>query len=212
MTPFTLVGKGLTKRYGSRTVFEDINVECSNGMVLGIFGPNGSGKSTLLKILAGILRPDSGTVLRPPSSVLRSPSSVGLVAPYLNIYDEFTPIELLELLCRLHGTMINKVTIDETLERVGLSARANDLVRTFSSGLRQRTILALAVHLEPALLMLDEPTVTLDDAGREIVKNEIARQRARKGITVIATNDEREKALCDHFINIAPHVATVSQS
>ena len=127
----------------------------------------------------------------------------GLVAPYLNIYDEFTPRELLVLQRKLHGESADATHIEETLQRCGLGERMDETVRTLSSGLRQRVVIALAVHRAPTFLMFDEPTVTLDAAGIEIVKREIRRQQDRGGIVVVATNDESEKLLCTRLIQLS---------
>lgn len=196
----TLHGKGLVKTFQYRRVLADVSVSASSGDVIGIVGANGSGKSTLARILAGVLRPDQGTVELRVAGQTVAPSDhpyhVGMVAPYLQIYDEFTPLELLDLQRRLHGETSDKREAEATLHAVGLQDRINDVVRTFSSGLRQRTLLALAIHRCPAILILDEPTITLDDAGVEIVQQQIDAQRSRGGITLLATNDEREKAWC----------------
>ena len=103
----TLIGMGLTKSYRRRRVLQNIDVAINGGDVLGIVGPNGSGKSTLARILAGVLRPERGSVeLTLNNTVIPIadlPYHVGMVAPYLQIYDEFSPQELLDLQQRLHG-------------------------------------------------------------------------------------------------------------
>jgi ABC-type multidrug transport system ATPase subunit len=123
-----------------------------------------------------------------------------MVAPYLQVYDEFTPVELILLQRRMHGEHQDRDEVLQTLARVGLADRADEMVRTLSSGLRQRVILALAVHRNPAFLMLDEPTNTLDAEGRRIVEREVQMHQQRNGVVVIATNDDWEKQLCTHFI------------
>ena len=192
-----LVGKGLSKKYGRRTVLSDVAVTASSGSILSITGYNGSGKSTLMNILAGVVRADKGEVALTVNgtSVTREelPSRVGLVSPAMNIYGEFTPRELLALQSKLRGTTLSTEESNDVLTRVGLIDRADDLTRTFSSGLRQRVLIALAIAPKPAVLLLDEPSITLDDTGRSIVESEIKRQ-AENGIVVIATNDDRERA------------------
>jgi len=201
----TLIGTGLAKAFRYRRVLSDINVSAASGSVLGIVGSNGSGKSTLAQILAGVLRPDHGsvelTVDGRSISASDRPFHVGLVAPYLSIYDEFSPVELLTLQRQLHGESVDQERILQTLEDVGLADRRNDVVRTFSSGLRQRAVLALAVHRQPPLLILDEPTITLDTAGVEIVHTQIQRQQSRGGITILATNDDRERTWCTDAVS-----------
>ena len=208
MTGAKLSARDLSKSFGSRSIFRGLDAECYGSEVKGIVGANGSGKSTLLQILTGSMHADAGEIeLTVDESIVESDQrafTAGVVAPYLNIYKEFTPRELLQMQRRLRGhSSLNDAKDLSVLQRVGLGDRADDLVRTFSSGLRQRTILALAVCPEPVMLMLDEPTTTLDSIGKEIVEQEIELQRSRGGITFIATNDERERALCDEVIDLA---------
>lgn len=205
----SLRADNISRSYGRRAVVSPCTIEVVGGERLGIIGPNGSGKSTLLRILAGVLRPDTGDVaLHLNNSVIDReslPQHVGLVAPYLNVYEEFTPMELLAMQGKLRGVSLGADADNRRralLQRVGLGDRTDDAVRTFSSGLRQRVLLSLAVHLEPTVLFLDEPTITLDDAGRKIVEQEIATQSERGGIVVIATNDERERQLCTRWIEL----------
>lgn len=205
----SLRADNISRSYGRRAVVSPRSIDVVGGERLGIIGPNGSGKSTLLRMLAGVLRPDTGDVTLQLNTVVIDreslPQHVGLVAPYLNVYEEFTPMELLAMQGKLRGVAHDMDTDNRRrtlLQRVGLGDRADDAVRTFSSGLRQRVLLALAVHLEPAVLFLDEPTITLDDAGRKIVEQEIATQSERGGIVVIATNDERERQLCTRWIEL----------
>jgi heme exporter protein A len=190
-----VLGKGLSKRFDQRQVLKDVNVECTAGTVTGIVGLNGSGKSTLLKILGGLLRPDVGTVTTSPET-----PSLGMVAPYLNVYDEFSAEELLRLQYRLRGRAIDLASVHATLDRVGLSDRSSDLVRTLSSGLRQRVMLALAVHMEPDVLLLDEPSVTLDAAGRTTVHTEIVLAQERGCVVILATNDNEERDWCTYTV------------
>lgn len=202
----SLKAVSISKCYGWRSVLNKVNIEAHSGQCLCIAGPNGSGKSTLLKILCGLLRHDSGSVESTINNDIISdahrPFHVGMVAPYLQVYDEFTPRELIELQRRMHGEHPDVEDMMQTLVRVGLADRADDAVRTLSSGLRQRVVLALAVHRKPAFLMLDEPTNTLDAEGRRIVEAEVKKHQQRNGVVVIATNDDWEKQLCTHFIEL----------
>jgi len=185
----------------------DLSCELSSGTTTAFVGPNGCGKSTVVKMLAGLLRPDRGTIeLRSQSLIIERcdiPSHVGLVAPYLNIYDEFTPMELLAVHYGLHGSNFDSAASSEILCRVGLQDRMNSRVRTFSSGLRQRVTLALAVSHDPEILVLDEPSITLDDDGRAVVAQEIKRAANRGAIVLVATNDDREQELCSKVIRLS---------
>ena len=196
----------VSKRYGKRQVLNNISCDLSAGSISAIVGPNGSGKSTLAKILAGLLRPDNGSVeLHLNGNKIEReliPHHCGFVAPYLALYDEFTPVELLRMHGAFHGTGLTTDRCDDLLERVGLLARATSRVRTFSSGMRQRVALALAVSHSPSLLILDEPSTTLDEQGRLILAREVERAAANGTIVVLATNDSRERDLCATVITV----------
>lgn len=195
---------GVGKSFSNREVLCNVSCTVSAGQVLAIVGPNGSGKSTLMRILAGVLRPDAGTIscIVNGSDVPRTDhyQHVGLVAPYLNIYDEFTAAELLHLQMRLRqrrsAAEVHTDSIEATLASVGLTSRMHDPIRSLSSGLRQRILVAQAIHHRPAVLLLDEPTVTLDEAGRELVRHHVEAHAQRGGVVCIATNDERERSWC----------------
>lgn len=203
----TLIVTGLGKRFGTRDIIRGVNLTINGGECVGIIGDNGSGKSTLLRMLAGVLTPDAGTVRLNigDAAITQSdlPQHVGYVAPYLRLYDEFTPIELLHMHARWHGLHADPAEVAAVLSRVGLEDRMHDGIRTFSSGMQQRVTIAVAVHCNPDLLILDEPSVTLDRRGRGILEAEIARIRAMGSIVVLATNDDRERSLCSSLFNVS---------
>lgn len=203
----TLVARGISKSFGKRSVLGNFSHEFAGGAITGIIGPNGSGKSTLAKILAGLLRPDTGDVeLRLANQIIERvdiPFHCGYVAPYLTLYDEFTPQELLSMHGAFHGIQLATSACDEIIQRVGLGARATSRMRTFSSGMRQRVALALAVSLDPPVLVLDEPSTTLDESGRLILVTEMQRAAQRGAIVLVATNDARERDLCTRTIEVA---------
>lgn len=198
--------KGLSKGFSRRQVVKDVELVAHSGEVIGIIGANGSGKSTVVKMIAGLVRPDNGSVSLSIDSVSIDASLVrahcGLVAPYLELYDEFTPIELLRLHAQLHGTHIDEVRIHELLNLVQLSSASTRIVRGFSSGMRQRVAIALAVSLNPTLLLLDEPGVTLDEAGRSALAQCIINARTQGSIVILATNDDREREQCDRVVRM----------
>jgi len=203
----TLTAAGIAKRFGTRDILRGIDLMITGGECVGIVGDNGSGKSTLLRILAGILTPDAGTVsLSIGDATITQddlPQHVGYVAPYLRLYEEFTPVELLHFHARWHGLHANPAEVVAVLSRVGLADRMNDAIRTFSSGMQQRVTIAVAVHGNPDLLLLDEPSVTLDRRGRDILESEIDRLRAMGSIVVLATNDDRERSICSSLCNVS---------
>ncbi len=188
-----LILDGLAKSYPGRPVFKDINAEVANGEVLIIAGPNGSGKSTLTRVICGFLRPTKGKVtleiddekltrldLRP---------HIGLVSPDLVLYDELTAIENLSFFAGVSGLKFPVKELEKQLENVGLIRRGHDPVGSYSSGMKQRLKYCLALLRNPELLLLDEPTSNLDEAGKKLVYEII---KSHKGIIVIATNEKSE--------------------
>lgn len=171
-----------------------------------VTGANGSGKSTLLRILAGVLTPSAGRAELHadggPLGAEEHPLHVGFVAPYLNVYDGFTPRENLRFLARTRGLVHAEVRVEETLDYVMLLDRADDPVSTFSSGMKQRVKFAAAILAEPPLLLLDEPSVNLDAAGLEMVARIVTDQRRREGVVVVATNSAREAKGYDQELRI----------
>ncbi|MBI3909946.1 MAG: heme ABC exporter ATP-binding protein CcmA [Armatimonadetes bacterium] len=183
------------KWYGRRRVFDGVSLELAHGECLVVTGPNGSGKSTLITVLAGLQRPTTG-VIRLCEKGAALPREawrhvVGWVAPDLTLYPELSARENLDFFARVLGRPADAARRDRLLARVGLAGRENDLVRAYSTGMRVRLKYAFALLNEPRLLLLDEPTATLDADGMALVDEIIAEQRCR-GLLVLATNDPRE--------------------
>jgi len=198
LAPLTLEAHGLAHRYGRRRGLDPLSFHVEAPGVVTVTGPNGSGKSTLLRILAGLLRPTAGTVslalggetLEPAARRLR----VGFASAELAFYDEMSAAENLAFAAAARGLADAEGAVQRALERVGLSARADDLVPELSSGMRQRLRLAFALLGGPGLLLLDEPGSHLDDEGRATVAR-VVDEAARDGLVILATNDERETKL-----------------
>ncbi|MCS7230039.1 MAG: ABC transporter ATP-binding protein [Candidatus Kryptonium sp.] len=202
---FKLIGKDIRKNFGRLLVFDSVNFELGIGSSLAIAGRNGSGKSTLVKIIAGLLSPSSGEVIYQIDGKkidkLEWFKYVGFVAPYLQLYDEFTGYENIEILAKIRGLRNYKEKINEVLELVNLYSRRNDLVRGYSSGMKQRLKYACALLHEPMVLILDEPTSNLDSEGVEMVWA-LAEKQKKKGILIVATNEPEELQMCDDVVNL----------
>lgn len=186
------------KAFNRRMIFQDVSFSITHHQTLLITGRNGSGKSTLVKILSGVLTPTEGTVtLHHASGQFTEDRSrhIGFVAPYLQLYDEFTAAENLNLTMAIRGLNVQESDIDAHLEMLGILHRKNDPVRTYSSGMKQRVKYAFALLHKPAVLILDEPTSNLDSAGIAVVRTIMQRQR-EAGILVVATNDLSD---VDHY-------------
>jgi len=194
----TLAGTKLQKLFNWRVIFRDISFDVSQGQTLLVTGRNGSGKSTLVKIISGVLTPTSGKVTVAAEGYGGDDARadlVGLVSPYLQMYDEFSARENIQYALAIRGRRVDGGWIDDLLAQVGLFERRNDAVRTYSSGMKQRVKYAFALVHRPPVLLLDEPTANLDSEGITVVRDIMARQRS-EGILVVATNDLSD---IDHY-------------
>ena len=201
-----LVAENLGKRFGRRQLFRKLSFSLEAGNSMAVTGANGAGKSTLLCILARVIVPSSGQVRLEVNgnsvSAELHPFQIGLVAPYLNVYDGFSARENLEFLANVRRLDDATQRINSVLDLVSLSHRAGDRVGTFSSGMKQRVKYAAALLAEPLLLLLDEPSSNLDEAGLAMVQRVMDHQRNSDRILVVATNDPREADKCDRAIRI----------
>lgn len=193
----------LRKTFDRKLIFKDVSFSLSGGSSLAITGKNGSGKSTLVKILAYIISQSSGELsMKLDDKVIDKKDyykHIGLMSPYLNLYDEFTAYE--NLLYTSQIRRIGKNRIDDILNTIGLYNRRNDLLKIYSSGMKQRMKLAFAIIHNPSVLLLDEPTSNFDAEGVKLVES-IAEQYKKDKVLIIATNDEHDKSLCESEVNL----------
>jgi heme exporter protein A len=197
-TGTTLRGTGLSKSYGRKVVFSGISFDVGPANTLLVTGRNGSGKSTLARIMCGVLSPTGGAIALEPDPGENHADRVrlfGLVAPYLQVYEEFTAAENLAFATRIRGGVPDGPRIRALLDRVGLNNRKDDTVRGFSSGMKQRVKYAMALVHDPDVLVLDEPMANLDAEGTAMVR-EVMREHARRRTLIVATNDLTD---CERF-------------
>jgi heme exporter protein A len=204
MNSISITANGISKEFDRRLIFKDISFSLSSPASLSITGKNGAGKSTLSKIIAGVLSSTHGSVTyadhEKQMGIEEFKHQIGFVSPYLNLYDEFTALENLQFLSRIRmAAQENGERIKELLRLVGLWNRRNDLVGTFSSGMKQRLKYAFALLHAPALLILDEPSSNLDEEGIEIVQHIVIEQK-KENILIIATNNDEEARWCTQQI------------
>ena len=201
--PVRLVADALSMRYGHRRLFEALSFEVTPGEPLAILGANGSGKSTLLRILSGVLEPVAGEArLETASSSVAGHEltpRVGFVAPALQMYEAFTARENLTFLARVRRLPDRSTAMEHVLDRVGLATRADDRVATYSTGMRQRLRLAAALLHAPPVLLLDEPSATLDAPGRALISDLF---EVPDRILVVATNDPAEAERCPRRVTL----------
>ena len=193
----------VSKKFNNRKIFENVSFTLSGGSSIAVTGRNGSGKSTLVKIIAGLLARSSGEIsISIDNSLIKQESAypfIGFVSPYLNLYDEFSGYENLKICSDIRGA--GHENINGVLKKVGLYERRHDLLKIYSSGMKQRLKLAFGILHDPAILILDEPTSNLDAEGISVV-DDIAGEYKKDRILIIATNDEHEKSLCSESFNI----------
>lgn len=199
--------RGLTKRYGTRTVVDGVDMEVCAGRIYGFLGPNGSGKTTTIRMLCGLLTPDAGTgtclgydIRKQAQQIKRQ---VGYMTQKFSLYEDLSIQENLSFIARVYQLENRKKKIDATLEQLGLGSRRTQLAGTLSGGWKQRLALAACLIHEPRLLLLDEPTAGVDPKARREFWDEIHRLAAQ-GITVLVSThymDEAER--CHELVYIA---------
>lgn len=199
MTNFSLILQNLTKSFGRRLIFKNINAEFNTGSIYGLTGSNGSGKSTLAMIIADILSPTSGKVIHKIENQELSSEKLhnhlGFVSPYLMLYDEFSAEENLIHFMKIRGLKIDNDRIKILLDEFSLYDRRNDLLKAYSSGMKQRVKFIFSLIHSPELMILDEPTSNLDTAGKDKVY-EIIEKESKNKLILIASNEENDLALC----------------
>ena len=152
--------RGIAKRYGDREALREIDIDVGAGEIVAVLGPNGAGKTTLLSILAGIQRPSTGTVSR-------DPREVGWVPQQAALYSKLSVAENLGLFARLEHVEDPRVAVQRMLAQTGLADRADERLDRLSGGNRQRVNVALGLIADPPVLVLDEPSSSLDPSQRE---------------------------------------------
>ena len=196
--------RGLTKRYGSRTVVDALDMAIPPGVVAGFIGPNGAGKTTTLRMLLGLVRPSAGggrvfgLPLHSPASYL---SRVGALIESPAFYPGLSGERNLAVQATLGGHSLARVPV--VLERVGLADRGGDRYRTYSLGMKQRLGIAGALLGDPTLLILDEPTNGLDPAGIRDMRA-LVRSLAQDGPTVLISSHllAEVQQVCDWLVVI----------
>ncbi len=190
---------GLRKRFDELLAVDDVSLEIVPGECYGLLGPNGAGKTTSISIICGLLASDGGTVEvagRPMTTTsVAAKAALGYVPQELAIYLDMTGRENLRFFARLYGIRgrAAKARIEAVLELVGLTERADDLVKEYSGGMQRRLNMGLGLLHEPRLLVLDEPTVGVDPQSRNAILASIE-QLGQAGIGVLYTTHYMEEA------------------
>ena len=188
----------LSKAFGLLPALKGLDFTVDRGDYVLLFGANGSGKSTLLRLLSGLCKPTAGTIRiggwELPREVMAVRAQIGLIAHHPLLYENLTAGENLDFYGKLYGIEadIREQRGGELLRRVGLSRRADSLVRTFSRGMKQRLSIARALLHQPDLLLLDEPYSGLDQAACNLLDDLLAAAR-QAGRTIMLSTHQLER-------------------
>lgn len=194
----------LSKRYGYQWIIHDFEAVFNSDTIYGIAGSNGSGKSTLIKILSGFLTPTSGTMsYKIQGKEIKAAHIfpfVSLSAPYTDLINEFT----LEEMFKFHQKfkkLTRELTFDEFEAKIALSGQKDKLLHNFSSGMKQKIQLALALLCDTPILLLDEPTSYLDNNAKAWF-TDLLKENAKGRIVIIASNDGYDLNLCQKLLHL----------
>jgi ABC-2 type transport system ATP-binding protein len=200
---------GVSKSFGQTRALIDVDLSVPAGTVQGLLGPNGAGKSTLVRVLATLLKPDSGHIHIAGVDVLKDPNTartlIGLAGQFAAVDESLTGRENLIMVGQLYrlNKRVAKQRAEDTLNRLGLSDAADRQVQTYSGGMRRKLDLGASLVGEPRVLLLDEPTTGLDPRTR-LDLWQFIRDLVAKGTTVLLTTQYLEEAdqIADHIVVI----------
>ncbi|WP_020648372.1 ABC transporter ATP-binding protein [Solimonas variicoloris] len=189
--------RGLNKFFGDKHVVADLSLQVRRGEIFGFLGPNGSGKTTSIRMMCGLLTPDSGSgrclghdILREADAIKRQ---VGYMTQRFSYWEDLTIRENLDFVARLYEMPNRRAAVDEALERLGLTSRAQQLTGALSGGWKQRLALAACMLHRPQLLLLDEPTAGVDPTARRDFWEEL-HGLAAQGISVLVSTHYMDEA------------------
>jgi ABC-2 type transport system ATP-binding protein len=195
--------ESLTKSFGRIKALDDLNLEIKKGELLGIIGPNGAGKTTAIRMACCILKPDFGDIKIDGISIHEDPIRIKSMIGYLpeepNLYERFKAKDLLKYFAELYGVPKNDINgrIDDLLELVGMTERKDDRINTFSKGLRQRISVARALVHDPEIIILDEPTMGLDPATANSIRDFVRNLKGNKTMILCTHYMAEADSLCD---------------
>ena len=196
--------RNLVKRFGDKTVVDNVTLSVEEGEISGFLGPNGSGKTTTIRVMCGLLTPDEGegTVLGYDlrADQLRIKRQVGYMTQKFSFYTDLTIEENLFFVARLYGLSPASAYVRDTLDKLGLTSRRHQLSGLLSGGWKQRLALAACIMHKPKLLLLDEPTAGVDPKARREFWDEI-HDLAADGMTVMVSTHYMDEAERCHRIN-----------
>ncbi|MEY3377421.1 MAG: hypothetical protein RLZZ328_446 [Bacteroidota bacterium] len=198
MKQISLIDAG--KRFNKDWIFQSLNVAFEQGQHYALIGNNGSGKSTLLQILSGYTTLSKGSIEWNNADSQTAYDQISIAAPYLELVEELTTIEHF----KFHATfksLVDTLSIQEMIQLIGLENATHKQIRYFSSGMKQRLKLALAIFSTSPILLLDEPCSNLDKEGYALYK-ELIQKYAMHKLIIVGSNDPEEYTFCTQQINL----------
>lgn len=197
---------GLTKKYTDLVAVNDLNIFVPEGEIFGFIGPNGAGKTTTINMMAGIITPTSGSVticgIQMDEYPEKAKGKIGFIPERPYLYEKLTAMEFLEFTADLYGVNENDFLArsQEQLEMFSLSEWSNELIESYSHGMKQRLVMAAALLHEPEVIIVDEPMVGLDPVAIKMVK-ELFRHLAAEGVTIFMSTHTLKVAedICDRI-------------
>jgi heme exporter protein A len=198
----------LARDFGSRHAVAGVTFSLAPGECLSLFGPNGAGKTTLLRVLAGLLKPSSGSAriggIQLPGGALAR-SGVGLISHHTMLYEALSPRENVEFSARLYGIRNSRERVEDSLRRMSMLERADAPVRSLSRGMQQRVSIARAMVHSPQLVLADEPYSGLDESGARSLTALLKELRSAGTAIIIVTHNLAEG------LSLATHAAVMQR-
>jgi ABC-2 type transport system ATP-binding protein len=198
--------EALSKRYGAQEAVKNLTLRVPPGELFGFLGPNGAGKTTTIKMIAGLLRPTSGSIEIAGHDLASNPveakGALGFIPDRPFLYEKLSAVEFMRFVAGIYGFDVGALNgrIDELLELVELHQVRSQLIESFSHGMKQRLVIASAFLHQPKVMVVDEPMVGLDPKGARLIKR-IFRDYCNSGQSVFVSTHTLEVAqeLCDRI-------------
>lgn len=200
-----LIAKNISKQIGNKTILKDVNLELKSGNIYGFVGRNGSGKTMLFRALSGLMSVSSGEILLDEKQLhkdLKVLPDLGIVIENAGLYPELNGFENLKLLAKINKK-ISDNEIKEAIAKVGLNPDDKRSFSKYSLGMKQRIVLAQAIMEKPKILMLDEPTNSLDEDGVNDIRSIILEEKNRGALILIASHNKEDiECLADYVYEV----------